>query len=320
MLAEFVTVARRHGSLRLLNTGVNEFDNLAALEAHEMIVVLTLFQLVSRAFGIKMMPNNNACPFKLRQNAINRSEADVASFRNKILVNLFCRDMPTLINALFGSFLEELQNPLTRYGCLKTGIFQFGGLVSRRIVHVSPPFQKCIYPLSYEVDVFSAHTLYCSIYMLAKRISIAALGLAALLSVSGCSTIAETWDNAGNYVPNFIKPFRADVHQGNLVTSEMVTQLEKGMTAAQVQFLLGIPLVRDQFHPKRWDYVYYLLRGDNERQLRKLTVFFNDEGRVDHWLSDPMPDEEQADQMILGTIKTFEPRAPKTEPTAVLQH
>ena len=53
----------------------------------------------------------------------------------------------------------------------------------------------------------------------------------------------------------------------------MVLQLEKGMTDAQVQFLLGVPLVRDQFHADRWDYVYFLMRGDGERQLRKLHGF-----------------------------------------------
>ena len=176
--------------------------------------------------------------------------------------------------------------------------------------------------------MISAHTTDNRIHMIAKRITFAAVGFAALISMTGCSTISDAWDKtgsfmsdtldaAGSYVPNFIKPYRADVHQGNLVTSEMVTQLEKGMTQAQTQFLLGIPLVRDQFHPNRWDYVYYLLRGNGERQLRRLTVFFDDEGRLDHWTSDPMPDEEQADQMILGTIKSFEPRAPKMDPAVI---
>ena len=82
----------------------------------------------------------------------------------------------------------------------------------------------------------------------------------------------------------------------------MVLQLEKGMTDAQVQFLLGVPLVRDQFHANRWDYVYYLRRGNGEEQLRKLTGFFDDVRRGDHWISDPLPDEEQADQLILGNI------------------
>lgn len=156
--------------------------------------------------------------------------------------------------------------------------------------------------------------------MLAKRFTFAALGLTALLSLSGCNTMTEAWDNPGSVVPDFLNPYRADVHQGNLITSEMIMQLEKGMTKPQVQFLLGIPLLRDQFHPNRWDYVYYLLRGNDDRQLRKLTVYFDAEGRVDHWISDPMPDEEQADQMILGTTNSFEPRAPKVTPSVVNQN
>ncbi len=161
-------------------------------------------------------------------------------------------------------------------------------------------------------------------FMFTRHLFLAAAGLAAAASLTGCNAVSDAWEStgnaisgawesAGNYVPYFLKPHRDDVHQGNLVTSEMVLQLEQGMTDAQVQFLLGIPLVRDQFHQNRWDYVYFLLRGDGEQQLRRLTVYFNDERRVDHWTSDPMPDEQQADQLILGKIKAFEPRPPKTD-------
>ncbi|MDO5532526.1 outer membrane protein assembly factor BamE [Sutterella sp.] len=136
--------------------------------------------------------------------------------------------------------------------------------------------------------------------------------LVGVAGLSGCTTVSNAWDSATGWVPYFLKPYRADVPQGNLVTSEMALQLEKGMTDAQVQFLLGVPLIQDQFHEGRWDYVYYLRRGDGEEQIRRLTVWFNDDRRVDHWTSDPMPDEQQADQLILGTIKTFEPRPPKT--------
>lgn len=156
--------------------------------------------------------------------------------------------------------------------------------------------------------------------MLAKRFTLAAMSMAVMFSLTGCNTISDVWDDPGIVVPDVLKPYRADVHQGNLITSEMVMQLEKGMTQPQVQFLLGIPLLRDQFHLNRWDYVYYLLRGNGDRQLRKLTVYFNQEGRVDHWVSDPMPDEEQADQMILGTMDSFEPRAPKVDPGVTAQH
>lgn len=150
--------------------------------------------------------------------------------------------------------------------------------------------------------------------MRTRKLFLAATGLAMISSLSGCFTMADAWENPDEYVPYVLRPYRADVHQGNLVTSEMVLQLERGMTDAQVQFLLGVPLIRDQFHVNQWDYVYYLRRGDGQVQLRRLSVHFNEERRVDHWTSDAMPDEEQADQLILGNIRTFDARPPKSEP------
>lgn len=149
--------------------------------------------------------------------------------------------------------------------------------------------------------------------MFTRQLLLAVAGLATAASLTGCYTMADAWENPNEYVPYYLRPYKADVHQGNLVTSEMVLQLEKGMSDAQVQFLLGVPLVRDQFHPNRWDYVYFLQRGNGDRQLRRLTVFFDEERRLDHWVSDPMPNEEQADQLILGNIETFVPELPKAQ-------
>ena len=39
--------------------------------------------------------------------------------------------------------------------------------------------------------------------------------------------------------------YRVVVPQGNLVTDEMIQQLEVGMTEAQVNFIMGTPLIRD---------------------------------------------------------------------------
>ncbi len=132
-----------------------------------------------------------------------------------------------------------------------------------------------------------------------KKLLLATVGVAAVGLLSGCSV----WDNPAKLVPSFLQPYRAPVHQGNLITDEMVNQLEKGMSQGQVQFLLGIPLVMDQFHPYRWDYVYYLLPTKGDRQLRQLTVYFDKEGRVDHWTSSAMPDEKTVDTLILNGNK-----------------
>jgi len=96
--------------------------------------------------------------------------------------------------------------------------------------------------------------------------------------------------------------YRIDVPQGNLITKEMAEQLHVGMSRSQVQFLLGEPLVKSDFHLNRWDYVYYFNPRRGNIELRKLTVFFNDDARVEKIEQDQLPTERQADATILGTL------------------
>lgn len=51
--------------------------------------------------------------------------------------------------------------------------------------------------------------------------------------------------------------YRPDIKQGNFIKPSMVRQLKSGMTEAQVQFIMGTPMIQDPFHANRWYYVYY---------------------------------------------------------------
>ena len=51
--------------------------------------------------------------------------------------------------------------------------------------------------------------------------------------------------------------YRLDIKQGNFLKPSMIAEVKPGMTEAQVRFVLGPPMIRDPFHPDRWDYVYY---------------------------------------------------------------
>ena len=135
---------------------------------------------------------------------------------------------------------------------------------------------------------------------LAKLLATALAAASCCTLLSGCQTASKAWDAAAAWTPTFLHPYRPDVHQGNLVTSEMLSQLEKGMSPEQVQFLLGRPLLQDAFHKDRWDYVYYLNKRSGEAETRKLTIYFGKDGRVDHWDADQMPTETTADLLILG--------------------
>lgn len=84
-------------------------------------------------------------------------------------------------------------------------------------------------------------------------------GLIILPLLSGCSHLSL---------------YTLDIHQGNIVTQEMVDQLKPGMTQRQVAFILGTPLLNDPFHDNRWDYIYSSEPGGEDRVQRNLTVMF----------------------------------------------
>lgn len=69
--------------------------------------------------------------------------------------------------------------------------------------------------------------------------------------------------------------YRIDVEQGNIVTQEMVDQLEPGMSRRQVRFILGTPLVEDSFNKSRWDYSYRKSNGLKILEESRLTVVFD---------------------------------------------
>jgi outer membrane protein assembly factor BamE len=72
--------------------------------------------------------------------------------------------------------------------------------------------------------------------------------------------------------------YKTDTQQGNLVTQEMLDKLKPGMTRAQVRYVLGTPLIRDIFHPDRWDYYYYFKKGGAvSAQTRRITVIFDND-------------------------------------------
>lgn len=76
-----------------------------------------------------------------------------------------------------------------------------------------------------------------------------------------------------------LQPHRIDIQQGNEVTQAMLDQLRPGMTASQVRFVLGTPLIVDPFHDGRWDYVLRVEKGGRLQDKRRVTVIFQD-GRL----------------------------------------
>ena len=94
-------------------------------------------------------------------------------------------------------------------------------------------------------------------------------GGAAAVALGGCTAVSggTTWTS-------FFLPYRIEIVQGNVVTSEQLARVGKGMTRVQVREALGTPLLSDIFHAERWDYVFMLNRGGRELRRLDVTIFF----------------------------------------------
>ena len=92
------------------------------------------------------------------------------------------------------------------------------------------------------------------------------------LALAGCQSLQTSESFLG-----VITPYRVEVVQGNVVTSEQVALAKPGLTRAQVRDVLGSPLLADPFHTDRWDYVFTIRRQGAEPQLRRVVVRFKDD-------------------------------------------
>lgn len=74
-----------------------------------------------------------------------------------------------------------------------------------------------------------------------------------------------------------ITPYEPELKQGNFVKEEQLRQLQPGMSAEQVQFLLGTPMLTGESPGNRW--VYPIHESEAQGDYRHLIVEFAD-GKV----------------------------------------
>ena len=115
------------------------------------------------------------------------------------------------------------------------------------------------------------------------------LGITVLaLSLSACSTVEKV-------------VYRIDVPQGNYLEAANVAQVKQGMTAQQVQYLLGTPVLIDPYSNLTWYYVFLQQRAYQAPDQHTFTVKFDQSGVVtETHLDKPLP--EVASQSENNTI------------------
>ena len=73
------------------------------------------------------------------------------------------------------------------------------------------------------------------------------------------------------------KLYKMNIKQGNEIDSEMLLQLKPGMTKSQVRFVLGTPLIQDNYHNQRWDYLYIFRKNGKVVDKRHVIVNFEED-------------------------------------------
>ena len=68
--------------------------------------------------------------------------------------------------------------------------------------------------------------------------------------------------------------YRMDIPQGNFVEQKQVEQLRSGMSREQVEYVLGSPMLVDQFDNSTWHYLYYFRQGWNDAERKELQAHF----------------------------------------------
>jgi outer membrane protein assembly factor BamE len=143
-------------------------------------------------------------------------------------------------------------------------------------------------------------------------LSTAAPALLALLALGGCSSLSNEPASVKGFLA-WIAPYKPDIVQGNVVTTEQMAQVKPGMTRLQVRDVLGTPLVTDPFHAQRWDYVFTMKRQGFDDQHRTFFVLFDNDAvqKVD---SPELPSEDEFVKQI--SRKPLPGRTPKLALTA----
>ena len=77
--------------------------------------------------------------------------------------------------------------------------------------------------------------------------------------------------------------YQVPVAQGNMISLEMLSKLEKGLTKVQVQYIMGTPSFKDPFNSSKWDYIGYEIIGNELLREVHYSLHFQDE-KLDRWI------------------------------------
>ncbi|SUB17881.1 Uncharacterised protein [Pantoea agglomerans] len=104
MVGQLDAMAGRDFTLTRFNRFVAELDNLAAIQADQVIVVMLLRQFEDRLAAFKVVTSHNTGIIKLVQNTVNGRQANLFANVDQAFIQIFRTDVMAL------RFLKHFQN------------------------------------------------------------------------------------------------------------------------------------------------------------------------------------------------------------------
>ena len=115
-----------------------------------------------------------------------------------------------------------------------------------------------------------------------RTIRINIFHVSALLLLATLLTACTSWLPDAHHI---------EIQQGNVIKQEDRDALKTGMSKREVQDILGKAVLRDPFHPDRWDYIYTMKSDDKPNATSRLTLHFENDQLVTIDDADFRPEE-----------------------------
>ena len=83
--------------------------------------------------------------------------------------------------------------------------------------------------------------------------------------------------------------YKIEILQGSIITTDDVSQLEIGMSKAQIEYILGTPSIVNPINPDRWDYVFRSKQGQRINEKKGYLIFYDNSLReiyMDEFITD----------------------------------
>jgi len=139
------------------------------------------------------------------------------------------------------------------------------------------------------------------------KLEITACWLTFILTLTGCSKMSIPLID----IPNIGDlPFihRINIQQGNVITQDMLAQLEPKMEKKKVLFVMGTSVIEDTFNSEQWDYIYTYQLAGGETVRRRITLHFDQNNLLESITGDVNPAESPLVAKVHKDIKVSVPR------------